>query len=205
MNLTPQQKQHVTWLLQKGKKLEAVKYFKETLNIGLADAHALVEKLQEEIGPASLPSGEITTKSGSQIGHWVGLGFMSVGIIMLAVVTYIVISNNKFEQRAIPVKGKVIDFTSHESSDDDGGSTTMYAAVFEYDFNGQTYQHTSSTSSSSPEYDVGEEVEVLVNPLNPNQVLVNTFWEKWFLSVVLGIMGAMFSGMGFMAYRLFGR
>ena len=204
MTLTPEQKQHVIWLLQNGNKLEAVKYFKETLNIGLQDAHELTEKLQEEIGPSSRSFGG-TVKPGSKIGRWVGLGFMFIGIIMLAAVAYIVISNNKFEQRATPAKGKVIDFTTHESSDDDGGSTTMFAPVFEYEYNGQTYQHTSSTSSSSPEYDVGEEVEVLVDPQNPYEVLVNTFWEKWFLSVVLGIMGTMFTGMGFIAYRLFGK
>jgi hypothetical protein len=204
MALTTEQKQHVTWLLKKGNKLQAVKYFKETLNIGLKEAHALTEKLQEEIGLAANPHERMTLQSGRNMGHWVGLGFMSIGIIMLASVTYMVVSNNKFEKIAVHVKGKVIDFTSHESSDDDGGSTTMYAPVFEYQFNGQTYQYTSSTSSSSPEYDVGEEVEVLVDPKNPNEVLINTFWEKWFLSLVLGIMGVMFTGMGFMAYRLMG-
>lgn len=204
MSLTSQQKQHVTWLLRKGNKLEAIKYFKETLNIELKEAHALTEKLLEEMGPSARPIRTTSFRSDSKIGRWVGFGVMSIGLIMLLSATYVIYSNMRFEKRAMHVRGKVIDLSSYESSDDDGGSTTMYTPVFEYAFNGQTYQHTSSTSSSSPAFEIGEEVEVLVDPQHPEDILVNSFWEKWFLPLILGIMGVMFGGMGYLAYRIMG-
>lgn len=206
MNLTPQQKQYATELLQKGNKLEAVKYFKETLNISLKDAHALTEKLQEQVGPIPVrPFGRLPfNKSGQGIGNWVGIIFMSIGAIMLVVVVFNIISTVRFAGKSVHTKGKVIDYATHESKDDDGRSTTMYAVVVEYRFNGQNYQSTSSTSSSNPDYPIGEEIDVLVNPRNANDIMINSFSEKWFLALVLGIMGTVFTGMGYMAYRIFG-
>jgi len=129
---------------------------------------------------------------------------MVLGSIMLIVVVYVVYSNNQFSQKAIPVTGEVISYDSHESSDDDGGSTTMYTPTYGYSYNGKNYTYTSSTSSSSPDYDIGEKVEVLVDPDNPEEVLVNAFWERWLIVVILGFMGSMFTGLGYMAYRLMG-
>jgi hypothetical protein len=138
------------------------------------------------------------------VGKLVGSVFLGVGIILLSVAGYLIISNNKFEQRAIHTKGKVIDYRNYQSSNDNGGSTTMYTPVFEYAFSGKSYQHASSTSSSSPEYEIGEEVDVLVDPKNPKEILINTFWEKWFVVVLLGIMGTIFTGVGYAVFRFVG-
>lgn len=207
MNLTPDQKQHAVQLLQRGNKLEAVKYFKETLNISLKDAHALTEKLQGEVGSVpARPFGRIPfNTSGQKIGNWVGLIFMALGGIMLVIVFFNTYSTLSFEGKAVHAKGKVIDYATHQSEDDDGHSTTMYAAVFEYRFNGQNYQSTTSTSSSSPDYSIGQEIDVLVDPKNASDAMIDNFSEKWFLALVLGIMGTVFTGMGYMAYRIFGR
>src|SRR5690349_10572265 len=193
MILTPEQKAHATELIEFGDKLEAVWYFQQTLNINADQALALAEKLQEEIDSEFTQKVEelkgMTPKStGVNVGRLVGGIFLGVGVIMLGVITFLIISNNKFSQRAVHTKGKVIDFKNYESRNDNGGSTTMYAPVFEYEFNGKTYQHTSSTSSSSPAYDIGETVDVLVDPQNPHDILIDTFWEKWFVVVLLGFM-----------------
>jgi hypothetical protein len=206
--MTPEQKKRATELIEMGDKLEAVRYFQQTLNITADQALTLAEKLEEELGIAlfekSVEKKEIST-SGVNVGKLVGSIFMGVGIIMLSVIAYLIVSNNKFEQRAVRTKGKVIDYKNYQSSNDNGGSTTMYTPVFEYEFNGQSYQHTSSTSSSSPEYEIGEEVEVLVDPKRPAEILINTFWEKWFVVVLLGFMGTIFTGVGFLVFRFVGR
>ena len=65
----------------------------------------------------------------------------------------------------------------------------MYRPTFEYAFLGKTYTHESSTSSSSPEYEIEEEVDVLVDPDDPREILIDSFWERSFLSRLLGIIG----------------
>src|SRR5690349_10498604 len=137
--MTPEQKEHATELIEMGDKLKAVRYFQQTLNITADQALALAEKLEVELG-ITLFEESLETKgtstSGVNVGKLVGSIFMGVGIIMLSVITYLIVSNNKFEQRAVRTKGKVIDFRNYQSSNDNGSSSTMYTPVFEYEFNG---------------------------------------------------------------------
>jgi len=211
MNLSPEQKAHAVGLIEMGEKLEAVRYFQQTLNITAEQALVLTEKLEQEVESSPLLDEfkalqqEAKQKPGMNVGRLVGGIFMSLGLIMLAVVVYLIQSNYQFAQRAVPVKGKVISYDNYESRDDDGGSTTMYTPTFQYDFEGKTYTHKSSTSSSSPSYEIDEEVDVLVDPNDPKEILIDSFWEKWFLPVLLGFMGSMFAGMGYLSYRVFGK
>ncbi len=210
MTLTPDQKNHTIELIERNDKLEAVRYLQETLGLTAEQALALASKLEEEIESQMEDKFKemrerAKTQMNSKMPRVVGMIFMGLGIMMLIVVAYLIQSNYEFSKRAISVTGKVIGFTNHESNDDDGGTTTMYTPVFEYDFNAKTYAYTSSTSSSSPGFDIGENVEILVDPDSPGEVLVNTFQEKWLLPLILGIMGTLFTGLGYMAYRVFGK
>ncbi len=211
MTLTKEQKEYATELIEMGNKLEAVRYFQETLNVTAEQALVLAEKLEEEIEASplhekfrSLQQGSLQ-KPGMNVGRVVGTLFLSLGGIMLIVVAYLIISNNQFAQRAIPVKGKVIGYESYESSDDDGGSTMMYRPTFSYAFAGKTYTHQSSTSGSSPSYEIDEEVDVLVDPQDPEEILIDRFWERWFAPMLLGFMGLMFTGVGYLVYRFVGK
>jgi hypothetical protein len=201
MNLTPEQKEHAISLIRNGEKIQAVKYFQQTLSISLKDAHQLMEKLEEE---SSSIRGFTSTRSaerGFSKGKMAGIIALVLGISLLGVVAYLVYANNAFEQRAIPVQGTVIEYQQYESSDDDGGSTTMYTPVYEYMYNGQTYTHVSTLSSSGKSHEIGEAIDILVDPLNPTEILINTFWEKWLLSVVLGFVGLVFTIIGFGVFR----
>ncbi len=210
MTLTPEQKEHAIELIEMGNQLDAVRYLQETLDITSDQALILAEKLEEETKSdlekefESLKE-EMHKKPGVNVSRLVGGIFMSLGAIMLVIAVYFLISNYQFSERAIPVKGKVIDYDSYQSRDDDGGSTTMYTPTFQYEFQGKTYTHKSSTSSSSRSYEIDELVDVLVDPEEPNEVLIDSFWEKWFVSVLLSGMGITFTGMGYLAYRIFGK
>ena len=208
--LSPEQKEHAIELIEMGNQLDAVRYLQETLGITADEALLLAEKLEEEIESdlekefKSMQE-EIHKKPDVNVGKLVGGIFMCLGLIMLAIAAYFVVSNYQFSKRAITVNGRVIDYDSYQSTDDDGGSTTMYTPTFEYEFQGKTYTHKSSTSTSSKDYKINERVDVLVDPDNPKEILIDSFWEKWFVSLLLGFLGAMFTGMGYLAYRVLGK
>jgi hypothetical protein len=208
---TDEQKQHAIHLIEMGEKIKAIKYIRESLNVSLEEALKLTEKLEEEVKPTPFRLNfnearrQRFQQAGINIGKLVGSIFMGVGVLLLTIAAWFIVSNNQFEKRAKHVKGKVIDYSSYDSRDDDGDYTTMYSPVFEYEFKGKTYTYTSSTGSSGKDYKIGERVEVLVDPENPEEVLVNSFIEKWLVALILGIMGLAFSGFGFLALRIFGK
>ena len=39
-----------------------------------------------------------------------------------------------------------------------------------------------------------QSIDVLVDPEEPEEILIDTFWGKWFLPMLLAFMGLMFSG-----------
>ena len=208
MALTKKQQVHLEMLLKLGDEIAATRYLQEELNISADDALLAVEKLKPAVDP--LPRELIqnfkerkNSLKNSKTGSRVGLVFMVIGFAMLGFSGYTAYSDYQFIETAIPITGIVVDYNTHYSSDDDGGSTLMYSPVFEYEYNEVLFTHYSDASSSSPDFEIGEEAEMYINPDSPETALVNSFMERWFMVVLLGGMGAMFSGMGYMAFRLF--
>lgn len=211
--MTLDQKEQALHLLRMGEKLEAVRYLQDVLKVNPEQALQLAEKLDEEEeknenNDLRKRFNELKAKMESppsaKLPRTVGLIFMGIGIIMLASVVYLMYTDYHFTKKAASVTGEVLSYDSYYSSDSDGGGSTMYTPTFSYSYNGKEYTFTSSTSSSSPEFKIGEAVEILVDPDDPNNVLVNSFWERYLISVILGFLGAMFSGLGYMAFKIFG-
>jgi tetrahydromethanopterin S-methyltransferase subunit G len=209
MTLTPEQKEHAIDLIEMGEKLEAVRYFQQVLAIDAEQALLLAEKLEKEVEP-ELDQQEFQQKaeemkrSGAKVGRLVGLIFMSIGMVLLVVAGYFVYDHQQFEKTAVTVTGTVVDFHSYVSNNDNS-STTMYSPIFEYEYEGKKYTHVSTSGSNVKEYDVGEQLDILVNPENPADVLVNSFMEKWFVPALLGFLGTMFTGLGYVAFAVMGK
>jgi hypothetical protein len=212
MTLTPEQKEHAMDLIFMGEKLEAVRYFQQALNIDAEQALMLAEKLEEEIeAEDSQVLKEFEQQhtnlkeSGPNVGRIVGALFMGIGIVMLLVVAYLIYSHQQFEKNAKVVKATVTEYQSYNSRDDDGSTTTMFTPVFEYEFKGTKHTYVSNTSSSSKDYEIGEKVDMMVNPDDPQDVLIDSFMGKWFLPLLLGFMGTLFTGLGYVAYAVIGK
>ena len=212
MSLSSKQKKHVVKLIETGDKLDAVRYLQETLNLTADQALILTEKLEEELEGSplqdeinALKEETLHPSTGINVGHVVGLTFMGIGAIMLALVAYFVYSNYQFTKHAVTVKAKVINYTSYESRDSDGGGlTTMFTPTFQYPYKGKLYTYKSTTSTSNKSYEIGETVEVLIDPDDPENILIPDFWDEWFVTVLLGFLCVLFSGMGYLVYRLLG-
>ena len=143
-------------------------------------------------------------RQGMNVGRLVGTVFLAIGLIVLGVDGFLMYRDYQFQKRAVPATGTLADYVTHYSSDDDGGTTLMYASIYEYDYRGKRYTYTSNTSSSSPSGEIGEKVEVLVDPDNPEDITVNTFWERWFIILFLTLFGGIFAGVGYFVRRALG-
>lgn len=196
MHITDGQKQHVRDLLINGRKIEAVKYLRENFALSLKESKRLAELIDEDIAddeyvsqpqsPTALQRG-----GGTKTASMIGLVFGLIGAAMLSVIIYLYISHQNFLQRAVPAIGVVV--------------SSPHQPVIDYEYNGEMYSYYSSVSSNPPSYEMGEQVEVFVNPDNPNDVIVNTFTERWFVITLVGGMGLLFFGIGmvtFFAFRL---
>lgn len=191
MQVSEEQKQHVRAMLIHGQKIEAIKYLRDNFGLSLKDSKRLAELIDEDIADDEyLGTPPVFNRAGSKAGSSIGLIFGIIGAIMLSIITYLFISHQNFLKTAVSVPGVVVSSPSQP--------------VIDYEYNGEMYSYYSAVTSNPPSYEMGEQVEVFVNPNNPNDVIVNTFTERWFVITLIGGMGLLFFGIGmavFFAFR----
>lgn len=88
----------------------------------------------------------------------------------------------RLETTGVVAEGEVTRL--EESSDSDGGCCT-YSPVVEFEVNGQTYTFESENASYPPAYEVGESVQVLYDPNDPNTAQINKYSERWLMPIIL--------------------
>lgn len=184
INISPDEvlKADLKALLESGKKIEAIKKAKDTLGLRLPGAKVWVEDIEREMNSRGRP---VTTdgRNSTNILLW---SFTGVGLLMMGIATYVYYNQSRFIQHSDVTKGKVV---SLQNNDED-----MSAPVIEYEWRGEKRVYTSSTYTSPPAFTVNEEVPVYVNRQNPDDILVDTFSERWLLTFILGCIGSLFVG-----------
>jgi Protein of unknown function (DUF3592) len=125
--------------------------------------------MQSRLGPKLLPL---------LIGLFIGGVFAIIGVMMLRDSVNSVAHMSRG-------RGQVIDMVVHSGSK---GST--YAPVIEYVAdNGDTYRFTSDIYSSPPSHQVGDQVDVLYDPVHPIDARENAFLTLWLFPLVFGLPG----------------
>jgi len=171
----------VQQLLQSGNKIEAIKFVQGKFKLGLKESMTQVEIIQQEIDPTFRPS----KRNGCAVGLFRVFGFLFafVGIVLLgfAAIVYgldasIVKDENKTE-------GVVIELT---------GDDTM-APIIAYNWKGQSLTYKSTLYSNPPDFVLHERVALYVNPEKPEEVIVDTFSERWLGIVILAVIGGVFT------------
>lgn len=89
------------------------------------------------------------------------------------------------------VTAKVVRMEKHtsRSSGKHHRTSTTYAPVFEYEYDGRQYTHTSSVASNPPEFSTGEKVTIWVNPNAPDKIYYEPGTSSVLLSIVFRILG----------------
>jgi hypothetical protein len=114
--------------------------------------------------------------------------FTGVGFVMLMVVLLMLWFDRKQANNSTEVKGTVTSL--------DYNSSGTAAPVIGYRFSGKKRYFRGSVASNPPSFEVGEEVELLVSNKNPDDVIINSFFERYFAALLIGFLGFAFGGIG---------
>lgn len=71
-----------------------------------------------------------------------------------------------------------------ESSDSEGGCC-VYSPVVEFEADGRTYSFEGDNASDPPAYKVGEQVDVIFDPADPDTAQINKWTERWLFPIII--------------------
>ena len=119
---------------------------------------------------------------------YVLLSFLPIGIIGCGI--YWAAKKSAVYEKYVKVEGDVIELDKMKKDMSDGlGSVAYYPRIRYYDSKNEEHVFESRIGSNPPRLRVGERVDLLVNPKNPEDVVIDSFFHKWFGPTVVFIIG----------------
>lgn len=155
--------------------------------------------------------GTISAGTGMRTGRrpaprWLLWPFIGIGVLLLAGAGFAAWSELEFRRIAAETDGRVVRMLAETSRDSDGRRSTTYRPVFAFTLpDGREVQVEGSVASSPPCCSVGEAVRVRYDPARPQRAAMVGFLDSWLLTLILGGIGAAFSGLGLLGLRFAGR
>ncbi len=199
MNITNEQKDKILNMIKSGQKIAAIKYIRKEFGITLREAKRLADELDQSLGGhVSVETQEVASAAGKAISclgmGCIGGSFGLSGLLLILFGIGLAIYNQQMINNGELVEAVVI--------------SDPHQPVFEYMLYGEKRTYQSSTYTDPPDYMVGDQVELYVNPSDPDDVLVNSSFERWGFSLILlvfgGILLSIGVGLGFL-FKRFGK
>ncbi|MCK0127105.1 DUF3592 domain-containing protein [Erythrobacter sp. F6033] len=118
-----------------------------------------------------------------------GMFFAGIGAIFAAIGGWMLWGELALSDVSFSAQGTIIELADYRDSE----GTTMYRPVAEfYDTSGRRYEFSSKTSSSSPGFSVGEQVDIIYDPLRPQDARIDTFGQRFLLPTIFTAIGSLF-------------
>ena len=172
-------------LLSKG-RIHASLHLTKKYKLSLAEASKITEELSEKLRKEGKHIAQLPASSVKFPFVIFGSVFLLIGLPMLIGALYVFQNNEEVYANRLAVEGEVIALEGDDT----------YVPVVAYEYQGNMYEIRGEIASSPPSFKVGEMVDVLVNPVNPADGKIDSFMERWFLILILGGMGLVFSSIG---------
>jgi Protein of unknown function (DUF3592) len=118
--------------------------------------------------------------------------FGGVGVLILGIDLFFFLYTQQQITNVLHVQGKVVELVAQDT-DEDASVAPRISFVAK---NGDTYTFTSSVSTYPPSFQKGQTVELYYDPKNPKEAVIDTFWELWFVNVLLTGISLPFLGVG---------
>ncbi|SCX68957.1 DUF3592 domain-containing protein [Variovorax sp. EL159] len=128
--------------------------------------------------------------------------FGLIGIALLALCGVLLYQRVAFIASAQRVQGQVTDL-QHVRSTNKNNTDGTWRPVVQFRLpSGAIIDFTTSSSSGSPGYEIGEKVDVFYQPSNPNNALLNDLFELWGGAAIAGVIGAVFLGFAWLLRKI---
>ena len=123
---------------------------------------------------------------GPRTRRLIGRLLIDGSIICLVVGLISYVRTSRFYRDEIRVQGTVIRVAALQES-----SSEKSYPIFRFrDADGVRRTVTSNIGSSPPQYKVGDTVDVLYQPVNPNDAEIASFYRRWMLPIVTAVIAA---------------
>jgi hypothetical protein len=127
----------------------------------------------------------------------VGAIFSLIGVAALIGAIISIFTTKEFIANSILTKGEIIEIVTKKSTDSDGHTSYSDYPVIRFKDQKNNSIEFQSSSSVSSNISVGQISDVRYLPEDPNNAkMANSFMDMWFLPVLLGIFGVVFTGLG---------
>ena len=124
---------------------------------------------------------------------------IAAGIGLLGLANYFYRETKAFLETAKPAYGRVVDLKANHSA----GKSTTYAPIvkFQVPEKNASIRFRHSFSASPPSFRVGDEVNVLYDPRNPQEAIIDFGHWNQFKAIIAGLSGALCLLLGFHSFR----
>lgn len=124
----------------------------------------------------------------------VGKVFSGIGLLAFTILVLLWWQDQRAAQHSTKVTGTVSSLEYNSSG--------LAAPVIGYRHHGQKRYFIGTVWSSPPSFEVGEQVELLVNNDKPNEVIIDSFFERYFLICLLAFFATVFGAIGVLLLTL---
>jgi len=101
--------------------------------------------------------------------------------------------------RSVAAQGTVTRLSAVVSEQD---GAVNYKPTFAFQTaDGRAWSVASDVATNPPSFQVGDVVPIRYLPTNPASPEIDSFWQLWFVEVVLGGLGVLFAGLGYLLLR----
>jgi hypothetical protein len=119
--------------------------------------------------------------------------FGAIGLVLLAVATFVHARERRFIRSAARATGTVVDLSRGRGSE---GGSVYYPVIAFRTAAGDSVTFVSNAGSNPPSREVGERVEVLYDPAQPRTAYTSGFFTLHIGSFVFTLLGVIFTAVG---------
>jgi hypothetical protein len=121
--------------------------------------------------------------------------FGLVGGLLVVVGLFFFLRTRNFLAKAQEAKGTVIEMVYRRTSSADSSSGGGYAPVYQFETaDKRRIIKQDGLATNPPGYQVGQTIDILYDPENPEKASVNRWMNLYFVPALLGGLGLLFGG-----------
>lgn len=125
----------------------------------------------------------------AQLWNYLSKFICALSIIAIIIGAVFGLNERAFVKKAAVSEAIIVDLIERESN----SRQAIYSAVFSFkDENGEEFTIHSKSASWPPVGEIGDKIEVLYDPEDPNDAMENQFFSKWGRSVLIGGIGTFY-------------